>query len=411
MLSTRLLAYFLLAVSFLSLIPQPPATHASQLKIVSLYESIIDTNISTLTSILEETHTDIIFRAYFRGYHRNLDPRDYSKLAGTIRAIKTKLPWVQVMGGISCSAIYYPGDYWPNLTRISAETARQMLWVLPNGSLGHHSSFPWPILDLSKPLTRQFIEAYAYRFIDAGIDSLFFDEVDLILNIAPRYGLNVTRQPYLEAWTEIVHAVKDYARRSRGRDVLVTLNSGYVNSIGEPSAEIWPGQDFITVSFNPNTIKSQSNQDDWQGFKRQIEKTYGHLMPIMAFIDWGVGETPLSIFASLSGSKQIALLKLLHDVSAREGLLFVYPLRGGTISGSAVNYQNTYDARKQGTLSTIVQLTANADANHTPTSASWLPGYPTADDNVYSTAGIITAAALIFGMIVLKRRNSRLKST
>jgi hypothetical protein len=226
-LRTRLLVVLLLGICSLSLIPQLPTSNSSDVKVVSLYESIIDTDIPTLTRMLEETHTDVIFRAYFRGFHRNLDPGDYSKLAKTIREIKASLPWIQVMGGITCSAIYYPGDYWPNLTLVSASAAKQMFFVLPNGSLGHHSSsFPWPVLDISKPLARGFIQAYAYRLIDAGIDSLFFDEVDIIPKITPRYGLNLSEQPYVEGWTEIVQAVKDYAQRVYGKRLLVTLNSG-----------------------------------------------------------------------------------------------------------------------------------------------------------------------------------------
>jgi hypothetical protein len=187
-----------------------------------------------------------------------------------------------------------------------------------------------------------------------------------------------------------------------------------VNSPDEPPLEIWPDQDLITVSFNPNTMRTQPIQDDWLGFKAQIEKKYGHLLPIMAFIDWGAGETPLTIFASLPLSQQIVMLKLLHDASVREGLSFVYPLRGGAISSSNTRFDidNTYDASKQGTLNTIMQMTTSLASNSTETlrnNTQWLPDFPQATDKVYSVISIITAVVLVFGIIALRRPNLRTK--
>ena len=406
----KLVVFTLLTFCLLSLIQPVSAPGKFSIRVVSLYESIIDTETSTLTRLLQETHTDLVFRAYFRGFHRNLNATDYSKLVEQIRHIKTRLPNIQVMGGISCSVVEYPGDYWPNGTLITEIEARQMLWTLPNGSLAHHPSFPWPVLDISTPLARQFIEAYAFRFIDAGVDSLFFDEIDIIPRTASRYGLTISEQIYVEAWREIVVAVKAYALNKYDKVLQVTLNTGYVNTIGEPPPEIWPYQDFISVSFNPKTMKTESDQEDWAGFKAQVTSTYANLPPIMAFIDWGAGETPMSIFAALSRDQQIRMLKLLHDTAAREGLLLVYPLRGGVINGSItyIDYNNTYDAVKQGTLDTIVQLSGTI-SNPTQMSTTSAPPFTPGFAPITVSASIVGAFAttILIGLVVFTLKRKR----
>jgi hypothetical protein len=416
-LTVRLSAVILVAVCIFSLIAQKPAADLSSVKVVSLYESITDTDVSTLIGILEATRTDLIFRAYFRGFARGLNSSDYSKLASTIKEVRAQLPWIQVMGGITCSVVYYPGDYWPNGTLINQNDAKQMFWLLRNGSPAHHPSFPWPVLDITKPLARQFIEKYVYRFVDAGIDSIFFDEVDIIPNTAFRYGLNISEQPYIESWKQIVESVKDYARRQYGRTLLVTLNTGYVNLRGEPPIGVWPNQDFISVSFNTETIRTGSIQDDWNGFKAQVERAYGRLLPIMAFIDWGGGETPLSIFASLPRLQQIKLLKLLHDTARSEDLLLVYPLHGGAMNGSITHFDadNTYDAIKQRTYDTILQLIQNVANTSTRaltanSEATW-PAEPNRDMvNIYLVTSIGAAVAIGYAFISRRRRHSRIDS-
>ncbi|HYB84189.1 MAG TPA: hypothetical protein VED86_02575 [archaeon] len=62
-----------------------------RIKVVSLYESIIDTNTTLLSSRLTETHIDLVFRAYFRGFQRNLNASDYYKLAHQVSSIKNAL--------------------------------------------------------------------------------------------------------------------------------------------------------------------------------------------------------------------------------------------------------------------------------------------------------------------------------
>ncbi len=401
-----------MGLSVFSLLPQLSPTDLSVVKVVSLYESIIDTDVTSLTRVLEKTHTQVVFRAYFRGFRRNLDSVDYFHLVQVIRELKTKLPGIQIVGGISCSVLIYPGEFWPNGTRLSEGDSRQMLWILPNGTLGRNPPYPWPILDIAKPLARQFIVEYAYKLIDAGVDMLFFDEVGIVPGISQFYGLKIPEQPYVESWRNIVDDTKAYALQKYGKDLLVTLNDGFVNSIGEPPKELWPYQDFISVSVNPKTIKTQSIQDDWHGFKVQVRKVYGRLIPIILFMDWGAGDTALSTFAALPREEQIKTLKLLYETSLSEGLLFVYPLRGGAINGSITytDYNNTYDAIKQGTFDTIVQLTGSL-VNPNPMGSASAIGSETTEvhefvvtvNDTYLVAAVVIAVAVGFAVIEMRR--------
>jgi hypothetical protein len=389
----------------------------SRVRVVSLYESITDTSTSTLISVLRATHTDFVFRAYFRGFQRDLNTTDYDRLVYQISAIKAALPGIQVMGGISCSVVYYPGDYWPDGRLISQTESRQMFWILPNGHMAEDPAYRWPVLDITKPLARQFIEAYAFKLIDAGVDSILFDEVNIVPESASHYGLSISDVPYIAAWEQIMSSVKAYAMREYGKGLFVTLNTGYVNKVGGPPPEIWPYQDFITVGINPDTIRTGSITDDWSGLKAQVTGVYGRVLPIMAFIDWGPGEAPLSIFASLSQARQISMLKLLYNTAANQSFYLVYPVRGGAINGllSYTGYNNnTYDAVKEGTFNTIVQL-SEISSSSTQTSGthqnSPTPTFPPATFGL-AVLGIVAAAAFLwFNVIEPKRKKLRIMQT
>ena len=350
-------ALLLVFVSLLALTPQPQAVDLDSVKVVSFYEGIEGAVMPTLINELADTGTQVVFRAFWKG--RTVDLATFSALKERIREIKARLPWIQIMGAMTGALSGYPDDYWPNGTLISHDAAEQMLWTAADGSFySSPYSLPAriPVLDISRQLAREFVEAYAYRFVDVGFDSLYFDQMDIIPSGATSYGLKVDYQPYIDAWGQIAAAVKNYSMRKYGRQFYVTAFSEWLDTQGNAPFKPWPYQDFISVSMNPASVKDPLTQTDWSRFRAQVIEVYGHAIPIMVFMDLGctsvVPQCPIEVFASQPRDVQIQLLKKLQDIALRDQVLLVYPLHGGGIK----NPPYVYDAISQGTFDTIRQL-------------------------------------------------------
>lgn len=402
-------------VSQVSAVNPPHTADLSTAKVASFYESILDTDITSLTRLLAETGTEVVFRGYFR--FAKEDMAIYSRLADTIREIKARLPWIHIMGAITCAA-FIDGDYWPNGTVVSPEAKQQMMWTLPNGSMPrHYAAFsPSFVLDISKPLARQFILEYTYKLIDAGVDSVFFDEPQYVPWWSRwTYGLKISDKPYVDGWRQIASAVKDNARSRYGKELLVTINNGWVNAKGESRApDPWPEQDFLSVGVSLKTAQTGSIRDDWSGYKAQIKKVYGRLPTTISFIDY---PEPLTTFSKMPSEEQARMLKLLHDTALREGLLFAYPLHGGIISEYMPPPHEivVYDAVEQGTYDAIRQLTNSLVRIYSQTLTSTLtqtvteertitaPGEIPSNLMTIAVAVIVIVAALGSAVIVLKR--------
>jgi hypothetical protein len=365
-LSMRILPPVLIGICLFGPPPQTKVVDIPSAKVVSLYESVFDTDVATLTRVLAETGTEVVFRGFFKWGKENLtDPRG----ADRIKEIKSAVPGIHIMGGITC-AHFVDGDHWPNGTIVSADQKRQMLWILPNGTIPRYfgDSANAYVLDISKPIAIQFILQNSYKLIDIGFDSFFFDEVSLIPRSSGGLGLGrISEEPYLAAWKMISASVKAYARTTYGKELPVTLNNGNVNAIGEnrwSASRYWPYQDFISIGITMQTVETQSIQDDWAGFKAALTQAYGHILPTMIFIDWGTPPSPMSLLGKLRVEQQVRMLTMLHETAAREGLLFVYPIHGGEITHDPYD---AYDAREHGTYDTIRQLTNTLAGTYTET--------------------------------------------
>jgi hypothetical protein len=408
-------ALLLIFVSLLGLVPQRQAVDLDSVKVVSFYEGIEGADMPTLISQLADTGTQVVFRAFWKG--RAVDLGTFSILEERIREIKAKLPWIQIMGGMTGSLVGYPGDYWPNGTLISHDAAEQMLWTTADGSF-YPSPYTLParipVLDILKPLAREFVEAYAYRFVDVGFDSLYFDQMDTIPSTAENYGLKVGYQPYIDAWGQIVAAVKDYSMRKYSRQFYVTAFSEALDPQGNAAFKPWPYQDFISVSMNPASVKDPSAQTVWSRFRAQVIEVYGHAIPIMVFMDYGctsvVPQCPIEVFASHPRDVQIQLLKKLHDTALRDQVLLVYPLHGGGIKKAPY----VYDAINQGTFDTIRQL-ANSQVTVytmletttvTTTVYSTLRENPLPNTTILSVLVVVLFVALVIVLVYRQKRNS-----
>ncbi|HUK50703.1 MAG TPA: hypothetical protein VLV18_06685, partial [Terriglobales bacterium] len=150
------------------------------------------------------------------------------------------------------------------------------------------------------------------------------------------------------------------------------------------------------------TIASGRMLDDWTSYKIMVKSVYGHLIPIMYWLD---GAQILAL-ASQSTSTQIATLRMLHETSLQENVLFVYPLY----------IRGYYDALGEGTYDALKELTNSISTVHTVTTSYSVPFISTTTtttttmitetkppallENPFDAALIVVVGVLVLAVIV-----------
>jgi hypothetical protein len=385
----------------------------------------------TLTDIiamLKETHTKILFRSFFTRpgrLWRSTDGRrtELEEYGEAIRRIKDAIPGMHMMGGISCRLIR-PGPQdllWPgNGSAVTEEQYRRMIWILPNGTIpsaGTEGAAPLYLnLDIMKPEARDFIVEWTKLQVDAGVDSVYFDEPEVVAMRKKSLGLLTDVSDYYIYWKDIVERVKGYAKNQYGRELLVTANSNRVAKSGEvtKTPPPWPFQDFLHVSFREEDFTTLSIQDDWTSYKRLVRDTYDHDIPILAFLDFGFGSTsPLPRLARLSVMNQIQMLRRLNQSCKENGVVFVYPMHGGYVwLDNMMKYDciaaGTYDAIRELALSIQETTTSSSSirTTSTPTQTTQSGPSPTIDvTTVYTFTGLVVIIGVaLFASIYRKKK-------
>jgi hypothetical protein len=294
------------------------------------YKPMIDALVATGTQVVFYASPDMNSQGSFD---------QLPGLAQMVSYVKTRLPWVRLMGFLD--GIDYCGPI--NSTIVS-----------PGEYPGCHT------LDITKPYYRQIVVDEADALIDAGFDYLMFDSVPWL----PQFLPTVTQIQTIQAWKLMADAVKEYGRAKYGKEILVGMNNPDIEGSKELGAP-YPYQDFIPVIIwktKPSEFSASNIVDDWVGYKSRVLQIYGRMVPMMPFLDYGCYstgcDTPLSVFGHLPKETQIKVLQELHDMAVRNGLLFAYPLYGGNILPQQQGHQS-YDAIRQGTYDTIKQLTSS----------------------------------------------------
>jgi dihydroxyacetone kinase DhaKLM complex PTS-EIIA-like component DhaM len=338
----------LIVLSILSFFPfQTALAHTvsiSSAKVVTLYETIFGGDVQSVVRQLADTGTQVVFRGYWGSDDAlgRVPIDEFRKLNLRLTEIKQQLPEINIMGGLTGTSFYEDG-WWPNGTSIGKDSVQQMSLVLPNGVTPRF--YGNPVLDIRKPLGREFLLAWAYGQLDAGVDSIFFDYIDYASHVA----VDVPESSFIAAWQMIASSVKEYATTKLARQVTVTIGEGV----------LWPDQDFLTKSVKLETIEKQEITDDWSRYKAQIQSVYGKIPPVMIFVDWGGARTPMETFVKLPTQEQISMLRLLSASCVEEGFLFVYPL----------HKEHLYDAVSQGTYDAIRELTNKVTGVQSSTTA------------------------------------------
>jgi hypothetical protein len=371
------------------------------------------------TGLLAVTGTEIVWRAWLAtpGDPESMDDGRFSqfrdRFVDRISYVKTRLPWVLFEGAVDA----YDFCPWSGVPDPDA--------IYNPGSSGYKMGFSgcWP-LDIAKPRARQYVIADAESMIDAGVDLLHFDCVDCL---AGAYDLNVQR--YVDAWEQIAHDVREYAR-SHDKEVLLTVNT----PIGRDGT-LWhafPDQDYFDLSIPPpnivtNTITLGHTGINWSSIKRQIiHSGYAHLPPLNLFIDYGDpdAETALEALARLPVAKQVSAVSIFFNEASQEQVNFVFPLHSGEIDSSSNPPGYTaYDAIKQGTYDAMRQMMNSISTVHTMTVTSistQLSTVTTTRNITVSSASqfdqsqalslsaaIVVAAVVIAIALTAKRRSKR----
>lgn len=295
------------------------------LKVASFFQSyVMNHPVEESVQILRDTSTQIVFRGFYRWNKR--DPSLEAKLGNVLESIKRELPATHFMGAISLRQLIL-GDTWPNGTILSSEVIKQIVFTLPNGTMWLGPAAE-PIIDISKPLARTFVVGWANLEVDAGVDSIFFDEVEYAARRKAQMGLLDGLSEYYEYWGDIVTQLKTYAMSKYARRLLITMNQGWINPIGEkPYMDIWPYQDFISISFCIKTVRTFHAEDDWPGLRERIWKAYRQQLPIISFLDYGTtSDTPFAVFVNMPLDQQVKMLQILHESAVQNGVIFAYPL-------------------------------------------------------------------------------------
>lgn len=323
-----------------------PREFPDGLKVVSLLQNyVIGHPVEETVRILKDTSTQIVFRGFFRWSHQ--DPSWETKLGVILASIKREIP-IHFMGAVSLRS-FVIGDTWPNGTALSTEEVKQIVFTLPNGTIWTGTETEEPVIDIAKPLARRFVVAWANLQVDAGVDSIFFDEVEYAAMRKIEMGVLRDISQYYDYWKDIVSQVKTYAIAKYGRQVLVTVNQGWVNPVGEkPYMDLWPYQDFISTSFSLTTVKTSQPQDDWQTLRARMTLAYGHQLPIIGFLDWGFSDSPMARYSVLPKDQQVKMLKMLHESALRNDLHFAYPIAGAECYNGEPN-----NSLEDGTYETI----------------------------------------------------------
>ena len=136
----------------------------------------------------------------------------------------------------------------------------------------------------------------------------------------------------------------------RQRGLLPKKERFYISSLPEHFNFPPPDFDFITVS--PDNYEVEEVRLDsakWDRELTDIRKKYGDI-PIFATLDWGPYDSPLSQFTQrLNREEQMEFLKIADDFFHRNGVIFIYPIRGGMMGDDSIKLSYGRDPKYDST--------------------------------------------------------------
>jgi len=390
-------------------IPGGPRVEISRARVAILYENITDgvligRTIGQTIDILKETHTDLIFRGFWKWMPvvdspDNIPPEllelapegtsleqvaealrktghYYQELARWISAIKQEVPAILFVGAIPAQTLARI-EYNPITGRTySAEETWEMAldpqkWdIVRNGNrvtkeqfqrwwYGVHpygetmEQYDWRkargyFPDITHPDFQELLLSWARKQIDSGADAIWIDMLDKQAAFLIQMTGDVEHPSVAEsvaAASSVVQAIRGYGQAG-GKRVYVGTWAGFAHAelLGLELPYEPPAVDFVTITPSAQEIRDrQMDGARWEKAVPAIRRTYGDL-PILAFIDWGFDQSPTVTFSQeLGQEEQREMLRTLDGYFGGLGVNFVYPVHGGYMGRGEITTRLAWD--------------------------------------------------------------------
>lgn len=373
-------------------------TSLSQVKVASVYERVTEDirfnrNLNTVINIFKETNTDLIFRGFFRwqpvpetstsimpGYSQDYVTQyakagyTYEQLKNAIDQIKASNPNTLFVGAIAAQRLnkiefndvthesftqpqtwamaLEPSEINPNYTKeefqcLMAKRSNLIGDQISCPSGYNPESVPAYYPDITNEQYQKLLVSWAEKQIDLGADAIWIDmlfsQTNLILGETGNPNHPAAKTSY-DASSKIVDEIHAYGSTKYNKHIYVGTWSYFVDFPYPP-----PDVDFVTIAIPAQEIKSGLNDGDWNAKKENITRKKGNI-PILVFIDWsGSATAPMGVFSqTLTPAQQSEFLVKADDFFTKKGLIFVYPVHGGTFPPSSARLSfgeyNIYDS-------------------------------------------------------------------
>lgn len=338
------------------------ADRLSQVKVISLYESITDgwdgmngRTIAERIALLQETKTDMIFRGW---WHWGIpDESAYGNLQNTLLAIKAAMPniiftaavpaqalWIQNYNPKKQQYITYPATWEMALDpaalgisgiskiEFQCEYAKRRTWIdqsfdcLTYDPKTVRAYYP----DITNPAFQELLLSWAEKLIDIGADAIWVDMLFSQANFITKLTGDINHPAVKAAYDAAAKIIDDLHHYKQGL---------YVGTWGNWSTFPYPPPllDFVTISPTKEEVLSQTFEEaSWDEFIESIKAKKSDI-PIIGFIDWAdIADTPLGAFSqTLSIAEQNYFLRAADDFLITKGINFAYPLHGGWMGDDA----------------------------------------------------------------------------
>jgi len=331
----------------------------SRVKVASLYERITDgvyfgRTTDDVLKIFKETNTDLILRGFFRwlsvpesstsvmpGYPTNYSSLSaqkgytYEQYEQAINKIKTAKPDTIIVGAIAAQRLnkidfnditYESAQTWEmalDAKKFNFDISKEALQNKASQYLGWSDNSPAYFPDITNNEYQKILLSWAEKQINIGVDAIWIDMLYAQASLMKEYTGNPNHpavKASYEASSKIIDDIHEYGL-SKGKYILVGTWYNF-SELPYP----FPDIDFVTVSPKSEEITNGLDDERWNNIKNTIKN-----IPIIAFIDWsGSINSPMGTFSQSSTEKQNEFLKSAHDFFATKGILFAYPIHGGT---------------------------------------------------------------------------------